>query len=110
MREVSDLCPDGRKPLRRPVIMRVPEKPGVYSFWHKEKARCIYVGESENLRSRLLQHYRGSHNSDLKSWIMCYFSDIEICYMEASISQIKILEESFIQKLNPITNKKGVKQ
>ena len=39
------------------IILHAPAKSGVYLL--RTSARCIYVGETENLRKSLLAHLRG---------------------------------------------------
>lgn len=39
------------------ILLHAPAKPGVYHL--HTTARCIYVGETENIRQSLLQHLRG---------------------------------------------------
>ena len=46
----------GRRPFTRESISRVREGPSVYKLYAKHARKPTYVGSSEDLRSRLLQH------------------------------------------------------
>ncbi len=39
------------------IFMHAACAPGVYAL--RSEARCVYVGESENVQTALLRHYRG---------------------------------------------------
>jgi hypothetical protein len=39
------------------IFLKAPAKPGVYALY--TSTRCIYVGESENLRESLYRHLKG---------------------------------------------------
>ncbi|MEM9585712.1 MAG: GIY-YIG nuclease family protein [Planctomycetota bacterium] len=54
--------------LRQPGgLDQVPVLPGVYLF--RSSAGYLYIGEASQLRSRLTQHLKGSHNSGLAAAI-----------------------------------------
>jgi len=38
------------------ILIEVPSEPGVYSIWRDDT--CLYVGETRDLLSRLVLHYR----------------------------------------------------
>jgi hypothetical protein len=59
---------------RREDAAAVPRKAGVYVFRHIESGAHIYVGESANLRSRLLQRYVKKTESTLTRAIRRHLS------------------------------------
>lgn len=49
------------------VKNNVPEKSGIYLLWVKLKNdnwRCFYVGQADNLRTRLLQHLSDNEKNE----------------------------------------------
>lgn len=40
------------------ILIEVPNEPGLYSIWRDDT--CIYVGETKDLLSRLVQHYQSN--------------------------------------------------
>jgi len=78
---------------------------GIYSIWSKNL--CIYVGKAEkqSIRSRLQQHYSGSHNDKLDKWIKSshplWFSYESV----ANKTAIDAKERNRIKRFAPITNK-----
>lgn len=59
----------------------VPEKAGVYLLWvklHNGKWTCFYVGQAENLKTRLLQHLSSSEKNDcIKTHVSTYTCGFE---------------------------------
>ncbi len=49
----------------REELKKLPAKPGVY-LMHDEKDAVIYVGKAVNLRNRVRQYFRPSHNEGIK--------------------------------------------
>ena len=41
---------------RSVILIHVPSAPGVYALWRDET--CLYVGETQDLLSRLVLHYQ----------------------------------------------------
>jgi excinuclease UvrABC nuclease subunit len=80
----------------------VPEEPGVYMFWARRL--CLYVGKADNLRSRLLQHWRDCHNQELKNWMRVHGSKLCISYLVSKRS-LPVLEQEYIDRLSPHLNK-----
>lgn len=80
-----------------------PDAAGVYGFWFRRE--CIYIGLASNLRSRLLQHWAGSHNDGLKDWMRAKKADLHFNYKVAGpADDIKQMERFFIQRFSPRTN------
>ena len=78
---------------------------GVYSIWSKNL--CIYVGlaKEQSLRSRLYQHYSGSHNDILDKWIK---SSHPLWFFYESVANnnaIEAKERDRIKRFAPIANK-----
>lgn len=87
-------------------IQKVPDDEyGIYMI--RSKNVCIYIGKAElqSLRSRLIQHYTGSHNEKLAAWIgsshPLFFAFEIVC----NLSAINAKERNRIKSFAPITNK-----
>ena len=93
-----------KKPLGKIHIDQIPEKEGVYGFWHKN-GRCIYIGKTEDqtLRERVIQHWKESKNRKLREWIKHFGDDLEICYNDKTNNPYR-LEIRLIRLFNPETN------
>lgn len=79
---------------------------GVYAFWYRN--RCIYVGmaQKQSVRRRLLKHWAGTHNEDLKLWIDAKRDALSVCCKIISrASLIPAEERRQIGKLQPLANK-----
>ena len=79
---------------------------GVYAFWRHDNGKCIYVGKGKDdpIRERLLAHWRGSHNEELKHWIRAFGAHLDVCYMAVQYDRIDDLERRLIKALKPETN------
>jgi hypothetical protein len=56
-------------PFERDLILRMPPMRGIYGIWSKtlsHPGRMIYVGESENVQRRLLEHLSLGDNTPLR--------------------------------------------
>lgn len=94
---------EGAFAFRRDNIeARVPEKPGVYVFW--SGFFCVYVGQAKNLKTRLCEHWRKSHNDDVNMWIRAIGSKLCVTYkvVDGSLAQA---EQSYIDRYMPHLNK-----
>lgn len=82
---------------------------GVYAFWCRSNGKCIYVGKAERrpIRTRLFEHWRGSHNEILRLWIREFGADLDICYMSVDPRRIDKLETRLIRLWCPEANGKG---
>ena len=77
---------------------------GIYAFWTKRF--CVYVGlaKKQGFRTRLMQHYRGSHNEKLNLWLQ---SSVDIYFSTEVIedfSTIETMEKLRIKQYSPLTN------
>ena len=90
-------------------IHSIPESiVGVYVIWCPKTDVCIYVGKAEEspVKKRLTDHWRGSHNKDLKSWLKALGNDnVEVCYRKTEKHMIDCLEKRLIHLWKPETNK-----
>jgi len=88
-------------------IEKIPsDVKGVYGFWCRDM--CLYIGKAEEqpLRDRLLTHFNGTHNPDLRLWIQTYPKEIEFAYKQIlETSTIHSVERLMIERYNPRTNK-----
>ena len=89
------------------AISKIPRANfGVYAFWCRDNGKCIYVGKAKDspIRSRLNDHWRGSHNEILKLWIQAFGGNLDVCYMTAERSKIDTLEKRLIKAWKPEAN------
>ena len=64
----------------------------------------VYVGKAGDLRSRLTQHYNGSHNEKLAVWLSALDGEVKVTYLCCSEVEVDDLERSLIKYLQPIAN------
>lgn len=76
---------------------------GLYAFWLGGK--CLYVGESVNLKNRLYQHRMQEHNTKLERYFNIYPRDIKASYVVLGDRQDRrTLEREAIRYLRPVAN------
>lgn len=90
-------------------LHEVPAKQGVYLFFDSEE--LLYVGESENLRSRIKKHLDHSDNKGFARWLWESGTDdlnLEIQILEKSTSTRvrKAFELELIRSRQPVFNVK----
>ena len=91
---------------RQNIESGVPKASGIYVFWINKM--CIYVGKAVDLQSRLIQHWKGAKNDDLRLYIQTQKNSMEITFVtiENNMEQnIFDVEQSYIDLLKPQTNK-----
>jgi hypothetical protein len=87
----------------------VPHDPGLYLF-HSDQA-ILYVGECENLRSRIRKHIDHSDRKELARWLW-EFGDgtlhLEVHVLDTSVTQRvrRALESELIRSRSPLFNVK----
>ena len=96
-KQIQEICRAAQMPI--PVRtretrreMEVPHGPGVYIAWMQK--RCVYVGKSCSLRSRILTHTVVS-------------DDHGISVIQFSFSKIHFAELFYIWLLEPTLNNEG---
>ena len=80
----------------------VPTGSGIYIFWANKF--CLYVGQSQSLRNRLLQHWSNCHNVDLKIWIAAKGKGLCINYYDVDRERLTDVEQSYIDRFQPHLN------
>ena len=75
---------------------------GVYVFHHSRT--FVYVGQSHDIRSRLRQHYDGSHSKQLRMWLDALDGDVKFNYFDCVNADVDDLEKSMIRFLQPFAN------
>lgn len=94
-------------------IIQLPHESGIYIFWDEcvgkarsksSIGRCIYVGQSKNLKARLRQHFNGSHNKYLSLWIKNYGNRLKVHIAYRAKEKLDRLEKRLIRVLNPKVN------
>ncbi len=76
------------------VFLHAPARPGIYLL--RTSARCIYIGESENIRKSLLAHLHGDLPW-ITVWAPSRFS-FELC-PDASRTELK---NQLVARLQPV--------
>ena len=90
-----------------PNIRSVPDGMlGVYAFWCRDTGKCVYVGQAseQQIRERLRDHWRGSHNRVLSLWIRVFGDRLNVCYASVQRSRIDRLEQRLIRLWSPEAN------
>ena len=82
----------------------IPRCEGVY-FIH-DKRGFLYIGESNNLRNRFLQHLQRERNLDLVNLIKNPFGDLSFYWVTVNtkLEAVK-LQKYWIRILKPLSNK-----
>ena len=94
-------------PWSYPSIQDVPGGMwGVYAFWCRDTGKCVYVGQAaeQQIRERLRDHWRGSHNRMLSLWIRAFGQHLSVCYAPVQKSRIDKLEQRLIRLWMPEAN------
>lgn len=80
--------------------------PGLYAMWLRDQ--CLYVGMSEDLRRRILQHEAYEDNQDLVNCYRQFPSEVRIAavHVDVEVGHLRQLESEAIDKLRPIVNKR----
>lgn len=81
----------------------LPEKPGVYYFYNREK-KVVYVGKAVNIKKRVASHFSGHSTTPQRQHFLRDIHGIsfEVCATEL---MALLLECSEIKKLWPVHNK-----
>lgn len=102
---IRKTAPDQRLPpnLPREDFDRLPEKPGVYYFYNREK-KVVYVGKAVNLKKRITSHFSGHSAGPQRQH---FLRDIHSISFEVCATELMalLLECSEIKNLWPVHNK-----
>lgn len=85
------------------VFLKDFECEGVYTIWNTNSKNCLYIGSSNNLRSRIIDHIM--NNKNLKNRDM-YVKIRKDKYRFERLT----LEARLIYKLNPAHNKQYIRR
>jgi excinuclease UvrABC nuclease subunit len=86
------------------IEILAPEESGIYILW--SDLYCLYVGQAQDLRQRLLSHWKKSHNDDVNLWIKALGA--KLCFsieLNARNVDLSSLEQEFINRFKPHLNK-----
>jgi len=97
--------------FRKKMLSELPDKSGVYVFWcktSKGSTKYIYVGMAgkQTLRERLIQHWKGSHNSQLTQWINLFTRYLRVTTIPLPQEKVAPTEKRLICTLMPETNQR----
>ncbi|WP_404303131.1 GIY-YIG nuclease family protein [Paenibacillus sp. DP01] len=82
----------------------VPELPGVYLIQEQSSPYVLYIGRTNNLRTRFKRHLKKTHNWRLKKNISGN-SNVSFSYeITISTKEMKQKEKDYIQRYNPVYN------
>ena len=81
---------------RSAILLQVPSAPGIYVIWRD--AVAIYVGETQDLQSRLLEHFKGSNPRITEQQPTTF--GFELSHGAARLPR----QESLIAELRPLCN------
>jgi DNA polymerase-3 subunit epsilon len=103
----------GKRPTLPPgldaaVIDELPESPGIYLFYGDNDA-LLYVGKSKNIRSRVLAHFAGDHQSSREMRLCQQTRRIEWEETAGELGAL-LLEAKRIKERQPLMNRRLRKQ
>ncbi len=102
---IKKTAKDQRLPPNLPAedFERLPEKPGVYYFYNKEK-KVVYVGKAINLKKRVASHFSGHKITPQRQHFLkdIYAVSFEVCGTELMALLLECME---IRSLWPVHNK-----
>ncbi len=81
----------------------LPEKPGVYVFYGKNK-ETLYIGKSKNIRERVLSHFYNDYLSQKEMELTKQTADIKTIVTPGELSAL-LLESQMIKNEAPIFNR-----
>ena len=90
------------------VYENVDDVAGLYCFWVRGK--CLYVGKSMSLKTRLKQHCEFQTNPILVEYFDVYSTEIKMALVfEPGMNDAELykLESEAIKKMSPIANRQG---
>lgn len=104
---ISRLVSD-KKPFDFGFHNNVHASPGLYCFWLRNT--CIYVGMSEDLQKRMIQHSHTEGNPELDNYFTTYPDEIQVSliYLNYPATKLRRIESQAITKLRPLANRQGI--
>ena len=81
------------------IVVHAPARPGIYLL--RTSARCIYIGETENIRKSLLAHLHGD-NPWITVWAPSRFP-FELCPNGAKTE----LKNELLARLQPVISERN---
>ena len=83
----------------------IPEAPGVYIFYGKNKKLPLYVGKSVSIKQRILSHFQADHTHAKEFALAQKVEHIETIQTAGELSAL-LLESKLIKKYNPVYNRR----
>ena len=88
-------------PARKPHLLAIPQKPGVY-FFKGKRGEILYIGKAKSLRRRVVSYF--TKQPDIKTSILLgRLSDISYITTDTELGAL-ILEDELIKKYKPRYN------
>lgn len=87
--------------LLKEKLENIPQRPGCY-LWKDINNNILYIGKSKNLKKRVNQYFKGSHNTRIGQLITNIYDLDYICVN--SENESLILEANLIKKYKPKYN------
>ncbi|KKR71766.1 MAG: polymerase III, epsilon subunit protein [Candidatus Roizmanbacteria bacterium GW2011_GWB1_40_7] len=85
------------------VVDTLPETSGIYFFYDKEE-NLLYIGKSNNIRSRVLSHLSSDYQSGKQMQMVKHIARIDFEVTAGELGAL-IRESYLVKKLNPIYNR-----
>ena len=79
------------------ILAYAPEGSGVYALFNENQ--WIYIGEGQDIKARLLQHRRDSHNACVNRYSPAYFA-----YEAVAATQRVARQDQLILEFRPLCN------
>lgn len=89
--------------LSKEIINGLPESPGIYIFYDKQRIP-LYVGKSKNIKDRVLSHFLTVFDSDKEMEMAQQVHDIEYRGTVGELGAL-LLESELVKQLQPYYNR-----
>ncbi len=86
------------------TIAAIPQAPGVYEL-RSQDATLLYVGKSQNMRSRVVQHFAGSHRDEKSARLAAQTHSITFSQTAGELGAL-LLEARRVREAAPVYNRK----
>lgn len=91
--------------LDKSVIENLPQQHGVYIMSTSKEGFPLYIGKSNNVQERVMQHFTGGLKSKKDMQLLKQVEDISVIETEGEFSAL-MLEASMIRTHKPLLNRK----